>query len=74
MAKKETSKKEIKTFVGKRVSMKQYKLLLATAPTREAQRAIKRLWLSEPVKIFAKSNDEPDNSGVETDLPVKNSR
>ncbi|WEM34447.1 hypothetical protein [Xanthomonas phage X1] len=64
-------KKDTKTYVGARISTKQFKRYLATAPTPEAKRAIKSLYLSEPVKFYSKADLAAENEGVETDLPVK---
>ena len=54
--------KSIKSFIGSRISQKQYKLFLATAKTPEAKRAIKNLYLSEPLKVFAKNAEQADTA------------
>lgn len=54
MAKQDTS---TKTFVGASISKKQFKRYLATAKTPAERAAIKSLYLSEPVKFYAKNVD-----------------
>lgn len=68
---KVAAKKETKTYVGSRVSTKQYKRFLATAKTPEERRAIKSLYLSEPVKVFSKADAAEEANPLVTDLPVK---
>ena len=55
MAKQE---KTIETYNGKRISAKQFKLYLAYAPNAASRKAIKSLYLGEPVKVYAKNKDE----------------
>lgn len=62
-----TQDKSIKSFTGARISNKQFKMYLATAKTPEERRAIKNLYLSEPLKVFAK-NTEADDNALVTDL------
>lgn len=50
--------KTIDTYTGKRISAKQFKLFLAYAPNAVSRKAIKSLYLGEPVKVYAKNKDE----------------
>lgn len=64
MAKQDSS---IKTFSTRNVSTKQFKLYLATAKTPAERKAIKNLYLSEPLKFYGKQAVEDDT--LQTDLP-----
>lgn len=65
-----TQDKSIKSFIGTRISKKQYKHFLASAKTPEERRAIKDMVLGEPVKFYGKQIDQEENP-LQTDLIKK---
>ena len=59
--------KSVKSFIGTRISSKQFKMFLATAKTPAERKAIKSLCLGPPVQVFAKADVVEDNE-LKTDL------